>query len=276
MDIYNKIDLKHFEESSSEPKHILLRSDELSKFYTEVFNIIYTNVLILEKNTISIIMSYFEDNPIKLFFNKNMPSIYDFAGIFSGTYITNFFSSCDEGYGPYEVDFLNIKNDIGEELYNEKKLMHISYSKHVKKLWNENDGTLYDYGQLCSKISTCNCDNDIQDCCRTKLKNNNTIDDLSKYLPRFNKISNNRFSKTLTQIRKGKDIIKGTYYDDIFSLFPEDYFFVCISKKSKNSVVHFITKLSEYEYLSIMNELKEVNTLFDYDIFERNFYGETQ
>jgi hypothetical protein len=256
----------------------LSRSQETANHYRAINNIL-DNLMLLNKDVITIIASYFEANPIKFFCLGNVPGSrnfinkfetdpYEFVGIFSGDHVNVFFAHCEEGYGPYYQGFVNIQKNIGHHMYDENKLGldYIAGSKnnYSDQLWtNEPDNKIYTYGPLYVQYRDILGDGD------GKLLKNDSIDDLHKCLGKFDDFYENSHSHWFTQIRKGRDIIKGTKFQHIFDANPDDHFFV--STTFRGTPEDCLIKLSEDEYASIFDELKEINNLFAMDAYHDYF-----
>jgi hypothetical protein len=152
---------------------------------------------------------------------------------------------------------------------------------------NDSYQKFYQYGDLNSLHRTCTCGFSYHIClchtckCKGKIsghsllcnrllnisESNTSNDDLNSLLSNFIDPDNIMFSGCVTQIRKGRDISLSieNKNDKIIKSFPDNYFFISRISTSLHdkSFTVVLIKLTDYEYESVINEIKEINLLFN-------------
>jgi hypothetical protein len=242
IEIVNKINFNYLSDNDKTCiGNKLVRSDKLTDYNRIVKGIIFHEIVKLNNDLIDIILSYFEEPPINFFYNNQSVYPHHMIGIFSGKYVNIFISFDDEGYGSaYYTGYVNVKKDIGKYVCYDRNILVNSNKLLTGELIIDD---MYGYGHICSG--------------RITREYNNFNNDLNKLLHGFKKIKQD--FDWITQIRQGKDIMKGTHFQDILDKNPNDYFFVSYSMEQKKG---YLVKLSEYEYEGLINEMKEINEIF--------------
>jgi hypothetical protein len=195
-----------------------------------------------------------------------------------------------------DVIHINIRKNIGEHISSIAEMIPDEFIKtNLHRLFdtkdNKNNDDLYQkfyqYGDVNSLYRTCVCGFKYYICachmcrCKGRISGhsslchkmapsdglNSSCDDLNSLLSKFIDPDNVMFSGCITQIRKGRDISLsiGRNHDEIIKSFPDNYFFISRIRQSlyNNFFKVVLIKLTDHEYESIINELKEINSLFN-------------
>jgi hypothetical protein len=242
-DVVNKINYYNLLFSQHAETKSLVRSDELSYYNKNIYEIIFKEIVQLNKDLINIILDYFEDS-LEFFYTiiTGYPR-FMYCAAFFGNYVTILINSYEIRNGfPYDA-IINIKENIGTHYYHNLKIVD----------FNDLCNNTYNYGKLCSQVKIYNNDGSIE------WENNDFIDDISRLLYNFKGITQHIILDWFTQIRQGKDITEKASFADIINRAPNDYFFVSCSTKTNEGC---LIRLSEYEFMVIINEIKEINRVF--------------
>lgn len=227
---------------------IKIRSDYRQELYDNIYKICYDILVKMDKDMIKMIMSYYEDLPINgYFYDRKLlhTNEFNYGYVIRGNYVTiMILNFIDYGGDDRNAARININKNIGNHT-----------NKLIEKwdVYKEYEDGM-NYGELYNVYSWY----------APRLSQNlriNEINDFREYIPNVYDIVNVD-GWSFTQIRKGRDIIKGTTFHNEINKNPNKYYFISTTfRKFGEYTTGYLVELSYYEYKMIIDELKEMNRI---------------